>query len=373
MVEIDRRIAEQAFARLPLTTNTKRFCDLWISNFASDGGPVAVEGALPLPDDLASSTLVYEVRPGLEVICRLSGECINRALGMSLVGREMLSFMPPESRETGMLRYARVALGGMQLSYRKITTAQGNQHVLQEIGLPHPDRRITPVEPSAAMSIVYVDVNPVSRGDQALVSQGALRLTDDPEYVSLRPSSPKFDIEATRSALEAVNFTARNRQLANYWLSLWQDGILPARQAFNPRAVPTLLAGICIFDVTPEKQVICRLAGSAIRSALGLELTNVDWLAQLEPADRPHRLKRFTDLTRDSVARSLRRAVDTEGRERIAEEILLPFGDVGPDGARQVITHSDWRPSQSALDERQLSGAASLSVEYQTIPLVRSD
>ena len=192
-------------------------------------------------------------------------------------------------------------------------------------------------------------------------------------FLGLRPTPPLFDRNAARSALGAVSFVPDNRRLADYWLSLWDGDALPLRRHFEPRRVPNLLSGICIFDVVPNKQVTCRLAGSAIRQALGYELKNTDWLAHLAPGDRPVRLSRFTELTLGTAAWSLRRARYIDGHDRIAEEILLPFGDVGLDDVRHVMTHSAWRPAKLPLDQPQLSGAENLSIEFRTIQLAKID
>ena len=183
------------------------------------------------------------------------------------------------------------------------------------------------------------------------------------------PAATSFDHDAASQALGAAGFNDANYRLAQYWLSLWQGNSLPKRAHFDPRRVPDLLSTICIFDVIPERQVTCRLAGSAIRRALGIELTNRDWLAPLDESQRAIRLQRFSTLAYGAAARSLRHAIDQDGREQIVEKILLPFGDISSNGTRHVITHSNWRSSSVRLGQGELSGADQIALVYREISL----
>lgn len=184
-------------------------------------------------------------------------------------------------------------------------------------------------------------------------------------------ASRSFDRDAASQALGAAGFNDANYRLAHYWLSLWQGNALPKRAQFNPRRVPDLLSTICIFDVIPDEKVTCRLAGSGVRMALGVELTNRDWLAMVNESQRAIRLQRFSNLAYGSAARALRRAIDQDGREQIVEEVLLPFGDICANGTRHVITHSDWRSSRMLLGPSELFGAEQIALDYREISLVR--
>jgi hypothetical protein len=163
-------------------------------------------------------------------------------------------------------------------------------------------------------------------------------------------------------------------RLVRYWLSLWRGDRLPMRADFHPRAVSDLLPLICIFDVVPDKSVRCRLVGSRlVEAANGYDITGQDWLALSKPEDRHVRLQRFSDVARGAVGRGTRLARRTSGDAQHAEEILLPFGDVGADGARQVLTHIGWVTS---LYDPTLTGLArnnGVLLEFELLPLQASN
>src|SRR5476651_56609 len=88
MFEIDRAVAERALMGLALSDGARRFADWWLSQIGPDRRPLPSEAAVQLPADLSESSLVCEVRPWATVLCRSSGDNINRALGMKLGGRD---------------------------------------------------------------------------------------------------------------------------------------------------------------------------------------------------------------------------------------------------------------------------------------------
>jgi hypothetical protein len=134
-------------------------------------------------------------------------------------------------------------------------------------------------------------------------------------------------------------------RLAQYWLSCWRGDELPLRADFRPRDVADLLPNISLLDVVPDKSVYCRLMGSFIVEGAGRDFTGCDWIAVTKPEERQERLKRFSDVARGAIGRGIRCARRKSGEMQTCEEIMLPFGDVGADGSRQVLTYIGWRPS----------------------------
>ncbi len=143
---------------------------------------------------------------------------------------------------------------------------------------------------------------------------------------------------AERPACEEVD------RLARFWLSLWRGERLPMRADFQPNAVGDLLPAICIFDVVPSKSVRCRLVGSRLVEAAGVDATGRDWIEMTAPSDRRERMRRFSEVARGAIGRGLRLGRRQSGDLQYAEEIMLPFGDVSPDGTRQVLTFIAWTP-----------------------------
>jgi hypothetical protein len=159
------------------------------------------------------------------------------------------------------------------------------------------------------------------------------------------------------------------RCVADYWLSLWGEGELPRRADFQPRGIADQLPIISIFDVVPDKSVRCRLHGSVLSAGLGQDLTGKDWLAMTAPGDQPTRLQRWSDVARGAIGRGLRAGQRQSGEAQYSEEIMLPFGDVAPDGSRQVLYHLSWRPTNYDPIVLGPSAAMRLSVEFRLIDL----
>jgi len=359
VLAIDRAMAERTIASLPLGNGTRRFAEWWLAHLGSN--------ETELDDDIESCTLSYEVRPGQDVICRASGARIDQALGISLCGRNMLEMVPPERRATALARYENVAAGGLQFSLRRVVEAGGDAHLLQEIGVPDP--RDAPRPPGAVLSLAYVDVNALEHGTRIDMSEGALELADTPLFADLRPSPRLFQKEAARGQFSRLHLTVKNRTLANYWLSLWKGDELPRRGDFQPGRVSALVGGICHFEVRPNESVFCRSAGSSIRSALGFNISNSDWLAQTDPYQRATRLRGFSDVALGIAAVTKRRVNDTSGKALLIEGLMLPFADVETGGTRYVLTHDDWRPTEPAGHFAQLHDAKRVASEFRAVRL----
>jgi hypothetical protein len=176
-----------------------------------------------------------------------------------------------------------------------------------------------------------------------------------------------FDFHGAKARLESESLTERNRKIVEHWLSLWPGDALPQRGDFRPRGVAPLLTGIALFDVVPNQSVTCRLAGTALRGALGVDITGKDWLALTKEAQRATRLARYTAIAEGNAAISLLEAPHVSGAIITAEQVLLPF-ESEPGGICTVLMHVDWRPSYSDnLPEAPESGA--LAREFRLVPL----
>jgi hypothetical protein len=142
---------------------------------------------------------------------------------------------------------------------------------------------------------------------------------------------------------------------------------LPMRSDFRPRGVAPLLTGIALFDVVANHSVTCRLAGTALRGALGVDITGKDWLALTKQAQRATRLARYSSIATGNAAISLIEAPHASGAVVTAEQVLLPF-ETEPSGVCTVLMHVDWRPTFSDnLAEAPESGG--LAREFRLIPL----
>jgi len=155
-----------------------------------------------------------------------------------------------------------------------------------------------------------------------------------------------FDFAAALRCFEDRPACPEVERLARYWLSLWRDGRLPSRGDFQPKAVGDLLPALCLFDVVPNRSVRCRLVGSRlVEAAGGVDITGRDWIEMTAPSDRRERMRRFSEVARGAIGRGMRVGRRQSGERQYAEEIMLPFDDVAPDGTRQVLLFISWTPS----------------------------
>jgi hypothetical protein len=164
-----------------------------------------------------------------------------------------------------------------------------------------------------------------------------------------------FDKQIAVRCFEENEPSIDAKPVVDYWLSLWRGDALPARADFSPKTITKALSAIAIFEVVPEKSVACRLMGSALTQALGLDPKGKDWLSLTRPEDRATRLQRWSDVARGAIGRGLRLGFRESGDTQYSEELLLPFAG-GEDGEmQQVLYHISWKqtvydPTRGGID-----------------------
>jgi hypothetical protein len=154
----------------------------------------------------------------------------------------------------------------------------------------------------------------------------------------------RFDSAAAGEALAALALGPLNRELASYWLSLWQDGVPPSRAAINPARMKTFLPGLAIMALFPDDTIRFRIAGTIFKSAFGFDPTGHDMLALTAPEQRAERLARCRPLAFDTVAVGIRTSSRPGEPDVIAQDVMLPLGGVNEDGSRSWLFHNSWRP-----------------------------
>lgn len=159
------------------------------------------------------------------------------------------------------------------------------------------------------------------------------------------------------------------RLVAGYWLSLWKGDALPMRADFKPKNIVKELPAVALFDVLPDESVRCRLLGSNLVQGLGKDITGQDWLALTKPEDRPLRLLRWSVVARGAIGRGLRAGMRESGALQYSEELMLPFGDVGADGSRQVLFHLSWRQTTYDPTRGGVAAVNSLSQDFRLTEL----
>lgn len=170
------------------------------------------------------------------------------------------------------------------------------------------------------------------------------------------------------SAFETFGLTGTNAAMAVYWLSLWSPSAPPQRSAFNPGRVKDLLPAIGLTEVR-ESSAVCRLSGHYIDMAMGGELRGRDMLSLVSGEQRLLRNERLTALVGGKIALS-RTHYTMFGVTHVAETLQLPFFGETEDGARQYITHTNWRPAPTDHYVREATLRPGMPDEYLALSLI---
>ena len=181
----------------------------------------------------------------------------------------------------------------------------------------------------------------------------------------------QYDELAAARAVELLGFGKLNLQLARYWLSEWKDGAPPPRDAIKPRNVKSLLPGIAVLEVRRDGSMICRLAGSAIAMALGIDPTGKDLIALTPLEHRAARLARYNRVLAGAVSRCLKPHITRFNTTIMVEDIQLPLGGVTADGARQILYHADWRPQTLDRSIAEITDGLNTAID-ETFSIVRA-
>lgn len=131
---------------------------------------------------------------------------------------------------------------------------------------------------------------------------------------------------AAHHILSQRSLSPRTQQIADYWLSLWDQDKLPQRADINPSAIRSQLDGIALYEVCPDKGVRIVLAGTGYRRAFDRELTGQDWLSVTAPETRTLRLGIFSLVARGASIGFNRWPLTGFGDKAFAcEKLLLPL------------------------------------------------
>ena len=177
--------------------------------------------------------------------------------------------------------------------------------------------------------------------------------------------------EKAQAALDEFRPSGANREVADYWLSLWTTESPPVRERFDPKAVARHLSGIAIFEVTPEGPIICGLVGTSIQKAVGQELTGKDLLEVTPPDLRTARAAGARIVVDGAIAFGQRSLGRFNGEEVQAAEILLPFAGPSARGGRKFLFHTEYPPAFFSL--HRVGPAAEIKVAAQRIVSIKAD
>ena len=171
------------------------------------------------------------------------------------------------------------------------------------------------------------------------------------------------------TAFETFRLDGTNAVMAAYWLSLWNGNTPPARSAFNPARVRSLLPAVAMTEVRDDGAAVCRLSGLYVDMVFGGSLRGVDMLSLVPVDKRTIRSQRLRAVVGGHVSLS-RTRYESDGMEYVAETLLLPFSGTLEDGSRQFLTHTNWRPRSSDAFRAEAQLRSGWPDTYEAVPLV---
>jgi hypothetical protein len=178
-----------------------------------------------------------------------------------------------------------------------------------------------------------------------------------------------WSLEKAKFALAELRVAGPNREVAEYWLSLWSDDKPPMWENFALGSVKEHALSIAMFEVMPDGPVICRLAGEFVKVALGFDPAGEDLLAITPEQQRETRIKQTRAIV-DGAISYAHRSFRFQGHETIAAEIALPFAGLTEGGGRRYLLHSEWSPTQvSRVGQGQYITDAGLAVEQRILSI----
>jgi hypothetical protein len=150
--------------------------------------------------------------------------------------------------------------------------------------------------------------------------------------------------ERARRAIESLGLLGGNAEVAAHWLASWDRHVPPVWSRFDLAPLAQHLPAIAVFEVTPGERIVCLLAGSLYKLALGFELTGRDLIALTPERLRAERWKNVTQIIRGGVSVATRSIYRVGARPVESEELALPFADANDRGTAHYLVHSNWRP-----------------------------
>src|SRR5947207_12723223 len=110
-----------------------------------------------------------------------------------------------------------------------------------------------------------------------------------------------WSFSAAKQAIDLLAPAGANREVAKYWLSLWQGERGPGRANFRLKDLESNSPAAAVFAINESKSIICEEAGALFRIGLGTDLTEQDLLNLTPPEQRRTRLERATEIVDGSI------------------------------------------------------------------------
>ena len=116
------------------------------------------------------------------------------------------------------------------------------------------------------------------------------------------------------------------RALADYYLAARGGNAMLGRADFNPAALKSILPRVFLLELRSEQELYIRLGGTCLASRAGRDLTGLDWLDLIAPAQRAARGAAYLRMIDAQCGlRTVVRYPATLGDDIIAECLSLPL------------------------------------------------
>ncbi len=132
-------------------------------------------------------------------------------------------------------------------------------------------------------------------------------------------------IEQFRRSAQSPQLFSITEQISNYWFNLKKTGLLPDRNAINPRNLRSILPQIIMLERDETGHFTVRLSGTGITELWGFEPTGRRFLAQAAPQSR-NKVRELLDAAAQHPCGVIIRSDDlyTDGRSLQSELSLFP-------------------------------------------------
>ena len=157
-------------------------------------------------------------------------------------------------------------------------------------------------------------------------------------------NTQSWSLERAREAVAKLRLTGDNAEVAQRWLAAWSEQSPPLWGRFDLAPFARHMPAIAVFEVTPGERILCLLAGSLYKLALGFEITGRDLIALTPERMREQRWDNIKTILSGAVSLATRPIFRVNAKPLESEELALPFADVGDKGVGHYMLHTSWRP-----------------------------
>lgn len=175
-----------------------------------------------------------------------------------------------------------------------------------------------------------------------------------------------WSFRSAQVAIEQLALDGPNREVAEYWLSLWNGNAPPQGCGFSLSQLGANAPAAALLELGAGDSIVCRDAGRYFAILLGKDPVGENLLDGATPYEREERLRRARAMVDGAIMWGERAFASDSGNARVAE-IYLPFGGTGADGQRYFLSHSNWRANGKIFAYGITDGSLAASLRILSI------